>query len=566
MNELTAQRSKTPSTASRLWTVLVGVLVYAALTAGLYRALAAPDLSAAGGIQIVRGAQPPARNVFVRDGQFLVDGAPFFVNAVGWDPARPGELPWTRTVNAAEVEADFARMKQAGFNTVRTWAPMSPEELSLAEKHGLRVLQGIWVPPDGEFADATFRRKVLSDVARAAESSKWSRSVLGYLVMNEPRAAAVARASVGETKAFFRELIATVRAVDPSALVGYASWPGMEPLHDDGLDFIAFNLYPHRPRVVMDELGLGGYARMLRESIAKGRPFIVSEFGVSVSPHRPEELVARGGATEEEQAEQLAALARTFVGAGAAGVSVFQWNDGWWKDGERQDDALSHDPKDVEEWFGLIAFKGLEDREGTARPALSAMAARQRAVLVEPRDGVQADRAVAVRIFSATAITARVSIDNGSPTELKLHEEGTGWLRGTLSLPEAPGRHLLSFELIKDGQVHREQRLVSTLPPAVSALTITAAPTVSGGKRFSVEVSATGTATKGRSITVAAFTEDRFNEEKKKLILDKKGRAKTTFTAPPGPTLLTLVAFEDDPTVPPVERAVAWTSMEIFGQ
>lgn len=563
MNELSFLRNAA-SAAGRLWAVLLGLCVYAALTAGLYRALSAPSAQPANAVQLMSTQQPPSRNVQARDGQFLVDGSPFFVNAVGWDPARPGELPWERTVDLDLVESDFSRMKAAGFNCVRTWAPMSAEELKLAEKHGLRVLQGIWVPPDGDFQSAHFRRKTLTDVARAVESSRWSPMILGYLVLNEPRAAAVARAGLGETRAFVRELAATVRAVDPSALVGFASWPGLEPLDDEGLDFVAFNLYPHRPQVVMDELGLGGYAKMLRESIARGRPLIISEYGVSVSPERPEKDVKRGGATEREQAAELVTLARTFVGAGAVGTTVFQWNDGWWKNAEGPADAQSHDPQDAEEWFGLIAFSGLDDRVGGQRPSLKALSQRNRAVLVEPLNGRVADRTVSVKVFSRELMRLFASVDGEPAVELALHEEGAGWLRGGLVLPSEPGRHAVRFELLDaaGAQVQTEERLLSTLPARLTSLAVSAQAVAVELGRFEVRVKATGGQAK-TTVTIAAFTEDRYNEERHRIVLDARGMGRVQLTAPKGPTLLTILAFEDDPRLPPSERTAAWASVRV---
>ncbi|HSK01522.1 MAG TPA: glycoside hydrolase family 2 TIM barrel-domain containing protein, partial [Kofleriaceae bacterium] len=336
----------------RLLVVSIALAVYAVLTAGLYHRMTRPGEAAEARVAVVQGAQPPHRNIAVRDGWFWVDGERLLIASVGWDPVRPGELPWTRTFRAAEIDRDLAQIRAAGFNAVRSWAPLRPEELALAARHGIRVLQGIWIDPAGDFADPAFRRRTLGEVAQAVEASRWSPAILGYLILNEPRAAAVAKAGLDETRAFLREAAAVVRALDPSAPIGYASWPGMEALDDPLLDFVAFNLYPHRPRVVMDELGLAGYVSLLRRTVARGRPLVISEFGISVSPRG--EVQGRGGASEAEQAAGLVELAGLFVAGGATGTSVFQWNDGWWKNHDRTGDELEHDPADPEEWFGLI--------------------------------------------------------------------------------------------------------------------------------------------------------------------------------------------------------------------
>lgn len=563
MKELAPASRPLLRSGGRLAGVAGFLLVYAALTAGLYKRLSLPTASAA--VQVVSGVAPPRRSVGIADAQFIVDGAPFQVKAVGWDPSRPGELPWKRQFDEKLVEADFKRMREAGFNTVRSWAPLSREELALAERHELKVLQGIWVPPDGAFADPTFRRQVLAQVAGAVESSRWSRAILGYLVLNEPRANAVARAGLAETRSFLREVVATVRAVDPTALIGFASWPGLEALDDELLDFVAFNLYPHRPRVVMDELGLGAYARMIDRTLARGRPLLISEFGISVSPEPSQAGPGRGGASEEDQVSQLLELARIFDGAGTAGTAVFQWNDGWWKNNEAEGDEATHDPKDPEEWFGLMAFEDVKDRLGRPRPALAKLHARNRAQLIAPRDGYVDAEAVPVAIFSEEeGIELAVRVNGGAPHPVAVTQEGQ-WYRGTFALPGGVGRSDVEFVLsdATSATVRSERRLLNTAAPRQVALELRAKSSrVSPGTTFEVEVVG-GAALAGQSITLASYTEDRFNEERVSLRLDSRGRAVQRFKAPLDPTMLTVLAFEDSTELPPLERAANWAAFEV---
>lgn len=562
MRELDIARTRREA-ARRLATVAVALAIYAALTAALYRQMSRPGSAADAAITVVEGSSPPSRNIAVKDGWFWVDGAPFFVRSVGWDPVRPGELPWQRQLDTEELSADLERIRAAGFNTIRTWAPLGPEELALVSRHGLRVLQGVWVDPAGDFADPAFRRRTLAEVGRAVERSRWSPAILGYLVLNEPRAAAVARAGLEETRAFLRELAATVRALDPSAPVGYASWPGMEALDDPLLDFVAFNVYPHRPRVVMDELGLQGYVAMLRDTVAAGRPLIISEYGISVSPHSP--VPGRGGATEAEQAETLLELSSTYVGSGAVGLSVFQWSDGWWKNNEQAGDESSHDPKDPEEWFGLVAYEGLEDRIGTPRPALEALTRYQRAILVEPRHGPVERGPIPVAIVAEEPVKLEVSVNGGPRYGVELWSAGGHLWRGKLMLPGAGTREDVEL-ILSDAsgeEIGRERRLLRTAGPRGAEIAIEPGRLrVAPGEKFEIAVRASGAAARG-GVSVATFTEDRFNEDRVQLALDEDGRARATFEAPDEETVLTLLAFEDDPALPPAERASSWAVVEV---
>jgi exo-beta-1,3-glucanase (GH17 family) len=544
----------------RLLGIAIFLVAYAGLTAGVYHVIAVRrgDRGAATAMPL-----RARRDVSLRGSLFQVGGEPFLVKAVGWDPARPGELPWTRRFDASLVDADFERIRSAGFNTIRTWASMRPEELALAEKHGLRVLQGIWVPPDADFRDPATRRRVLAEVARDAEASRTSAAILGYLVMNEPRARAVARAGLDATAAFLREVVATVRAIDPGVPIGYASWPGMEALDDELLDFVGFNLYPHRPRVAMDELGIIGYTRLLQETVARGRPLVVTEFGISVSPHRSPG--GRGGASAEEQAAGLVEMDRELAAAGVAGTSVFQWNDGWWKNSDREGDEDEHDPDDPEEWFGLVAFSGAGDRIGTPRPALARLAQYNRAVLVEPASGQVAGSNVPVRIFAAEPLSTAVSIRGGPAVPLPLARTGRNWLAGTLSLPagEVSG---VEFELVNaDGLlVHRESRVLAGAGHPDRIALSPARLSIRPGRPFALEVSASR-GRRTRRVVVAAYSEDRYEEQRTVVQVPPAGRALARFIAPAEETIVTVLAFEDEPRIPPELRAAALASVEVRG-
>lgn len=562
MKEIELPRAR-GQTVRRLSAVAVALAIYALLTAALYRQMSRPEGRGEAALTVVRGAAPPTRNVTIRDGWFWADGQRFFVRAVGWDPVRPGEVPWERVFQREEIAADLQRIRAAGFNTVRTWAALTPEELELVQVHGLRVLQGVWVDPDGDFADPEFRRRALADVVRSVEQSRWSPAVLGYLVLNEPRAASVAGAGLDQTRAFLREVVATVRALDPSAPIGYASWPGMEALDDELLDFVAFNLYPHRPRVVMDEFGLRGYVSLLRRTVAAGRPLLISEFGISVSPHSP--VPGRGGASDAEQAEQLVELASTYVASGAVGLTVFQWSDGWWKNNEYVGDEKTHDPDDPEEWFGLVKFEDVDDRLGSPRPALEALSSYLDAFLIEPRDGQVDGDAAPILIHSDRPVSLEVSVNQGPRYPVELWPAGPGLWAGKL-LISGGGREDVTFHLRDaDGaELRTDRRLLRTGPPRQLELAI--APrrlVVAPGARFEVEARLSGTGAPGASVSIAAFTEDRYNEERFSLHADEHGVARVELTAPDQETLLTLIAFEDDPSVPPAERRAAWAVAEV---
>lgn len=547
-------------TRRRLAAVSLFIVVYAGLTAFFYQSLSGGSAGELAGIRVAPGAEPPVRNVALAYGAFFVDGERFYVKGVGWDPARPGEMPWERVFREDEVRDDFDRIRAGGFNTVRTWAAMRPEELALAAKADLKVVQGIWVEPDGDFADPAFREETLRRVAREVKESRWSPAIIAYLVINEPRATAVAAAGLDATRSFLREVAATVRALDPSAPIGYASWPGMEGLDDELFDFTAFNLYPHRPVVVMDELGLPGYVKLLRERVARGRPLLVSEFGLSVSPQST--VPGRGGASIEEQANGLCALAEAHRLGGAAGSVVFQWSDGWWKNADGPDDAITHDPGDPEEWFGLVEFEGLDDRRGNARPALAALEKCQRVLLTEPLSGSVSPPEIPVRILAREPIDLSVRVDGSDPVPLTLSQEGSWW-NGVIPFPSERERGRISLGFLarsRTGEtMFEEQRLLAVAggrrPFEIEPARISVAP----GGEYTIRIRGTPKAAVG----VASFTEDRPEEDRRRIVLDGSGAGRVTFQAPDAPTLMTVLVFENDSGIPSAEREAGFVTVEV---
>jgi hypothetical protein len=394
------------------------------------------------------------------------DGEKFFVNAVGWDPTRPGNLPWKWTCPPDLVEEDFARIRAAGFNTVRTWTALSQEELSAAERHGLAVIQGIWVDRTGDFSDRAFRERQLAEVARVARYSRESKAVLAYLVMNEPSATHVLKQGIETTRSLLREVARTIRTMDPGAIVGFSNWPGVEFLDEPELDLVAANLYPFRPKVLLEAIGYEGMLQLWTRRLAKGRPFLASEYGISVAPGRikPE---SPGGATEEQQASELPRLADAIVRSGAIGGSVFMWIDGWWKNADASGDELTHDPADGEEWFGLNAMERIDDHSGRPRPALQAMRDWSRAVLTLPADGPVPAREVEVEVYTEEQddLSLEVEVNGAAPLLVPTVREGA-WLRGRLGLAtRASGPQRLAFTVQgqRGGLIAHAERVV--VPP-----------------------------------------------------------------------------------------------------
>lgn len=480
----------------------------------------------------------------VRGDWLFVNGDKFLVKAVGWDPARPTETPWQRTISTTLVDEDFRRIRAAGFNTIRTWEAMTWEELTAAERHGLKVLQGIWIEPDGDFGDAAFRFRAAKKIRDIVGYSRESRAVIGYLIMNEPEAAHVLSVGVETTRALLRELANECKKLDPQALVAFSNWPGVEFLSESSLDFGGANLHPFRPTVLLDALGYEGMVRVWKRLHGPDRPLIVTEYGVSVAPIRPT-AESPGGASEDAQAQALVSMGEQMLAAGAAGGAAFSWLDGWWKGQNRASDEQSRDADDPEEWFGLNALDHASDRVGRARPAMAAMQAWHEAIVVSPTNGPVDARHVLVEIHSERheRLDVQAALNGQESVAVPLVRDGA-WHRGFMGLGvDRKGAQTIDLSIFDaQGTKLRSARRVVFPPGEAPHLSLE----VEGdGVRRLLRVRATnadGTPVPGASVRVALVEAQGKHNIVRTLQSDDHGEARLAIELPSAPAVALVAA------------------------
>jgi hypothetical protein len=141
------------------------------------------------------------------------------------------------------------------------------------------------------------------------------------------------------------------------------------------LDFRSVNAYPYAVREHLPPRESRGPKMFLDwiESVKSrhpGRPLLVTETGLSVSPQAPHvgpPGYGYGGNTPEEQAQHLVHTWQDLSAAPlpVAGMCVHEYLDAWGKVGK--EDALRHEPGDVDEWFGRVSIEP-EGRGDATRP------------------------------------------------------------------------------------------------------------------------------------------------------------------------------------------------------
>jgi hypothetical protein len=297
----------------------------------------------------------------IKEDRFYLGDKPFFINAVGYAPWRPGQWPGTDNVEANIIDYDFKMIKAAGFNTIRTWDALNEKELSLARKHNLYVIQGIWIEPGRDFSDKQWQDMQIDRIKKVVNYSKEFTNVLFYLIMTEPKTQAVIYAGEKETEIFFRKIADTVRKIDKRP-VSMDSWIPVGFLDHSMWDVATFNVFMFAPESINKVMGFKRYVEFIKENYAKDTPLFIGETGgFSVSKTRRGDL-PYGGNTEEEQSKGNIDSIKKCISAGAAGVCTVSWIDTWHYPG----DPTTHDDEPWQ-WSGIIALEDKDDPYGRPR-------------------------------------------------------------------------------------------------------------------------------------------------------------------------------------------------------
>jgi len=345
-----------------------------------------------------------AQNVEVKNNFFYIDGQKFFVKGIGYEAgALPGELPWNKTFNPDQLQFDIQRILSAGFNTIRTWAPFSAQDLDYLDNFDIKIIMGIWIDPAGDFSNPTFvanAKKIVSDVL---SYSKNHDNIIAYLIMNEPMAEDIFAAGYTNTVNLWTDLIDIIHTQHPNRPVSIANTSNGTYINSDIFDFSAYNVYIYNPVTVNYLHGYRYFINYLSQLNVPGHPLVITEYGLSVSPVGPGNW-GYGGNSLAQQTEGDLYMYKSLVDGGASGSCVFNYSDGWWKAGNE----FVHDNL-PEEWFGLVEYDSLTDSHGQERPVWKAVKDYQSAIITQPKSSEIYLEKVPVELFLNDTV-ARIEI------------------------------------------------------------------------------------------------------------------------------------------------------------
>ncbi len=303
--------------------------------------------------------------ISIHGDKFFLNDKPFFINAIGYAPWRPGQWPGLDQVNGKLIEADFQRIAKAGFNTVRTWDALSSSQLSLAQKYGLKVIQGIWLPPDRDFSDPILVKLSLDYVRKVVQYSKDYPNILMYLVVTEPTPEAVLYSGQQNIQEFFKSIKSLIQSIDHKP-VSMDSWVPLAFMDHSLWDVVTVNAFKFTPEAINKTIGFDLYLQWIKKHISKDKPLFIGETGgFSVSKRRLNDI-GFGGNSQKQQAQGDLESVESAIKAQAAGVCTVSWVDTW----HYPSDPSTHDDHPWK-WDGFLHFGDGHDVYGHPREVLN---------------------------------------------------------------------------------------------------------------------------------------------------------------------------------------------------
>jgi glycosyl hydrolase family 2 len=300
-----------------------------------------------------------ATGVRIVDGALYVDGQPFYIRGVCYNPVPRGATHPQGVDFAGLTPTDIPLLQQAGVNVIRTYVPLTDGAvLDALYGAGIRVINGIFVA-DGPTADAV----------ALASALKAHPAILMWSLGNEWNYNGLyVNLSVADAMARINDVAAALRAEDPAHPITtlYGELPAADTIAAmPDIDVWGLNVYR----------GIGFGELFSDWAALSDKPMFVSEYGADAYN------TTTGMYDPDSQALAVGDLTRAIRDAPGRvlGGTVFEWADEWWKVGggalDQQEVGGSApgggpypDNTFNEEWWGVV------DIDRTPRPAYDSLA------------------------------------------------------------------------------------------------------------------------------------------------------------------------------------------------
>ncbi|MDD5067939.1 MAG: hypothetical protein PHF84_12915, partial [bacterium] len=353
---------------------------------------------------VLYSAETPMRKTFshglsVDKDHIYLNNSRFLVKGISYSPYYPGERNHDN-MKKADFRKDLTGIAQAHANTIILYW-IRPEKVYLSCRElNLKIIQGITLDETEDFQNPRFKKRIMVRIKYLVDfihKNGFSDLILAYFIGGEIDPLNIkasnfkyktmqnykgkhysGKRKLNSAENFLLEMADYLRDYEESTygkshIVSHINWPyGEDVLNIDFMDIALFDVYSYWPPRVANFPTPGsvtgtvyqGYIENLKARYTN-TPVVISEFGYSTAPE--DDLAS---VSEETQACELVNRWVDILTARhvLAGASVFEWNDEWWKQGKgaemvsREQDPMSHDKDDYEEWFGIISIDGSSSR------------------------------------------------------------------------------------------------------------------------------------------------------------------------------------------------------------
>ncbi|MEO9501809.1 MULTISPECIES: glycoside hydrolase family 2 TIM barrel-domain containing protein [Flavobacteriaceae] len=324
-----------------------------------------------------------ATTIELKDNWYYINGEKFFIKAIGYEiGARPGQHPYEdeKKDHLELMKFDLENIKKGGYNTIRTWSQFSEAQLQLVQESGLKLIMGLEVNPEEDYGDPKFINHCKTQLENILKYAPKYDCIITYLVINEPQTDHIHEVSATAFKNLMKMMIDMIHEGHPNVPVTLSANAMISDWMDESMyDVYAYNCYGYNEGQTAT-MGFRDYIKGLNELNGLDKPFIITEFGHSVSPKGG--FGSFGSRTLKEQSEGLVSNYRDLIDAGAVGMCPFYYADGWWKGGEKG----IHNKEQPEEWFGFWGYKDVNDKYGSPRPVWFAMRDYMKGLIISPKN------------------------------------------------------------------------------------------------------------------------------------------------------------------------------------
>ncbi|KGL64012.1 glycoside hydrolase, GHnc family [Polaribacter sp. Hel1_85] len=328
-------------------------------------------------------AKETKTNIELKDNWYYLNGEKFFIKAIGYEiAARPGEHPYEdeKKDHLELMKYDLENIKKGGYNTIRTWSQYSEAQLKLVQESGLKLIMGLNVNPEEDYRDPKFINHCKTQLEKILEYAPKYDCIISYLVINEPQTDHIHKVSAKAFKDLMKMMVDMIHKDHPGIPVTLSANAMISDWMDQSMfDVYAYNCYGYNEGQTAT-IGFSDYIKGLNTLNGLDKPFIITEFGHSVSPKGG--FGSFGSRTLKEQSEGLVSNYRELIDAGALGMCPFYYADGWWKGGEKS----THNKEQPEEWFGFWGYKDVNDKYGSPRPVWFAMKEYMKGLILSPKN------------------------------------------------------------------------------------------------------------------------------------------------------------------------------------